>query len=158
MNKKVFLIFGVVIFLFIIILLALTLGRGNSSDNTESITNTKLQIVEALPAPQENQVFLPVQQFTFHFNEPIDLSGFSYTVIPKTETTIAVDQETNIVTVSPKTAWQTGETVITINSKTKGSNGTALGKKYQYRFTAQFPAPPSDDNEKGPLELRPLNH
>lgn len=150
MNRKLIIFLSLIIFVVVFItVLVIGMTRTGDGQGSEAQKGVSPEIATVLPASDGKQAFLPVQQVQFTFTAPIDLATFSYTVSPKTETTVTISDDQRSVTISPKIIWQEGAvTIITISRRTKALGGRSLKEAFIYKLRAEFPKVDTNTHER----------
>lgn len=114
---------------------------------TTTPASTKTLKLEAIsPTEDTNQVYFPIKQISFTFNQPIVPASFVIETTPNVQTIIDLnpnDSRTAIIT--PQTGWEEGITTITIKDASSTS-GNKLDKPVVYKIKTEYPKNPPPDS------------
>lgn len=156
-NKKIVIIFGVLILLILAIIFPIYLLQNKQQQPNQVLIfrgptpssptsqPQRFEITSITPPENINKTFFPIQQLEITFNLPVSASSIQYQIQPIVETFIFSKLGSDrIIILSPKIAWNIGLNTITISQSSTSNNGELLGKNYIYKIKAEYPetAPP----------------
>lgn len=107
-----------------------------------------LQILSVNPPENTQNVYFPITQIEFTFNQVVHPTDFIYEITPKTKVEVFEKKGfPTIITISPEVDWPPGITTITITSSAQSLSGRKLNQSFRYRINTDYPKNPPADKE-----------
>ncbi len=152
-NKLKIFTIGIVVFLIIVFFLFLSFlpKPSEKQNNSKNFTNTTpaettknpegFKVLYFIPGDQKESYY-PDQPIEITFSQNVSKEGVKIYVFPSVEYYFTQGEEKNKLTLYPKTAWQNGETKITILQETVSYNNARLTSPFIYVIHTSLPSSP----------------